>query len=873
MPRHLFSSAMLFLLLCVLSACISSQAAEVASLSEPAGSFFCWKEVSAEEGTIDSLRAPVLLQVSGEPFLIAEAHCTKDNTDTVRAIVSQLITASDGAAGEALKGASVGKPQVLDKCAAAEKKIDVSRPTAVAKGNDIYMLLGNHGGALPEAGANNTGLLLVKGSVSGEKKIEWSANFLLSRTAAIEEHKSVSRLIGGGGGGVLTADGTLVFPVQATKRKTGGTTEKTVSLVLYSSDPETGTWRLSKGMSAEGCGSPSVVAWEGNKLLMMAACEDGRRRVYESDDKGETWTEALGTLSRVWGGAPAGAGPDVRSGFITATIGGSGEGRRVLLVTLPVYSGDGGNGRLHLWLTDTAHVVDAGPIATAGDEDDSAAAVAASALLLKGGTELIAVYEKRKSEEAQAARLFAAQLTAQLERVKEVVETWKAVDARVGRLCPSSAAAASGGACGLFVPTAGLVGYLAGTVTGTAWVDEYLGVNATVTGTVEVTASGVTFKGRGSWAEWPVAKGGQVQPYHFANYNFTLAATVTIHAAPKGGSIPFLGLSMSAKGGATARWGLSYNHDDEPGELCGDAAGGPDTGTCETNKKYNVAIVRQGGSQGFMYIDGVPVGGSQPEQRCGTQPCTISHFYIGGDGGGAADAAGQDSRVTVTNVLLYNRPLDADEIGALHNKTVPAAMQKEPTLQPEVPAPSEEEPSKCAGATLPATQLESEAAHLSFPGNTAPTGHGSSLGQTPDMSKEGGKGAPPRPAAAASSTVSANVSKEKSDPPAVEGARQPQPRELAASAEEETVAHTGSVSSAENEATTSKEAAPVSQGQGGVSSSDAAAPAGAAQEGSRAGATDAGGAAVHGGAARTAVRPHRQACRRRGSKGCGIRPR
>ncbi|RNF07066.1 trans-sialidase, partial [Trypanosoma conorhini] len=107
MPRHLFSSAMLFLLLCMLSMCISSQASEVASLSEPAGSFFCWKEVSAEEGTIYSLRAPVLIKVGEKPFPIAEAHCTKDNTDTVRTIVSQLITASDGAAGEALQGASV----------------------------------------------------------------------------------------------------------------------------------------------------------------------------------------------------------------------------------------------------------------------------------------------------------------------------------------------------------------------------------------------------------------------------------------------------------------------------------------------------------------------------------------------------------------------------------------------------------------------------------------------------------------------------------------------------------------------------------------------------------------------------------------------
>ncbi|RNF00751.1 trans-sialidase [Trypanosoma conorhini] len=206
------------------------------------------------------------------------------------------------------------------------------------------MLLGNYSAALHgaggvAAGADSRGLLLVKGNASDGKKIGWSENFVLSLTVTIEEHKSLSRLIGGGGNGVLTADGTLVFPVQATKKKaTGeGTAEKAVSLVLHSSDPA-GTWRLSKGMSAEGCSSPSVVAWEDNKLFMMAACEDGRRRVYESDDKGETWTEALGTLSRVWGDAPARGGPDVQSGFITALI----DERRVLLVTLPLHSGENG---------------------------------------------------------------------------------------------------------------------------------------------------------------------------------------------------------------------------------------------------------------------------------------------------------------------------------------------------------------------------------------------------------------------------------------------------------------------------------------------------------------------------------------------------
>ncbi|EKG08255.1 trans-sialidase, putative, partial [Trypanosoma cruzi] len=152
-------------------------------------------------------------------------------------------------------------------------------------------------------------------------------------------------------------DETLVFPVEGTKKKADGTEEeeKTISLIIYSSDNK--NWTLSKGMSADGCSDPSVVEWEG-KLMMMTACDDGPRRVYEIDDKGEEWTEALGTLSRVWFNNKKGKGEKaVRSGFTTAKI----ENRDVMLVALPAYSeklekGGAQKGELHLWLTDNTHI-------------------------------------------------------------------------------------------------------------------------------------------------------------------------------------------------------------------------------------------------------------------------------------------------------------------------------------------------------------------------------------------------------------------------------------------------------------------------------------------------------------------------------------
>ncbi|EKF98834.1 trans-sialidase, putative [Trypanosoma cruzi] len=168
-------------------------------------------------------------------------------------------------------------------------------------------------------------------------------------------------------------DETLLFPVEGTKKVDGTEGDvKTVSLVIYSSDNT--NLKLSKEAPDGGCSDPSVVEWEEGKLMMMAACDDGRRRVYESVDKGESWTEALGTLSRVWGNKKDGKGKAVGSGFITATVGNDGDKRNVMLVTLPVYveKDSSEKGKLHLWLTDNTHIVDIGPVS--GDDDDVAAA-------------------------------------------------------------------------------------------------------------------------------------------------------------------------------------------------------------------------------------------------------------------------------------------------------------------------------------------------------------------------------------------------------------------------------------------------------------------------------------------------------------------
>ncbi|EKG02363.1 trans-sialidase, putative [Trypanosoma cruzi] len=694
MSRHLFCSAVLLLVL-VTMCCGSGGAAGAAGQSTV--SKFEWKNANDDGLSVKSLGAPGLLKVGNDVFAVAEATCGKEDNDdnTFTGIASQLLTMETGKEPkeEFPKDAKKGT-KVLEKVVpqGEKKKVDVSRPTTIVKGSDIYMLAGKYSqaaGDSVEGGADDSGLLLVKGKVGdeGNKQIDWKETTDLSRAAFGEELQSWEELIGSGGSGFEMKGDKLVFPVEGTKKannKEGEVKATTVSLIIYSTDA-TNSWKLSKGMSDDGCSDPSVVEWEKDKkLIMMAACDDGRRRVYESGDMGESWTEALGTLSRVWGNKQGEGAKGVRSGFITATIDDDENNRNVMLVTLPVYPEkdeskkemDNGKGKLHLWLTDNTHIVDIGPVS-----DDDAAA---SSLLYKSGKdgdkkeELIALYEKKKGDEKQSHSLWSVLLTEQLQRVKDVLTTWKEADDRVSNLCPSSAArdASPENACSPTVKiTDGLVGFLSGNFSENTWRDEYLGVNATVKekdGAATVATEnrdGVTFTG--AWAEWPVGSQGENQLYHFANYKFTLVATVSIHNVPEEGNtpIPLVGAKMAGDENNPVLLGLSYDKEKKWKLLCGDETPKELRSTSEETT-HHVVILLRNGNQGSAYVDGQRVGGDEACDLKVTEDKKISHFYIGGDGNSAGDAGrqGEDVSVTVTNVLLYNRPLNDDEITALNAK-------------------------------------------------------------------------------------------------------------------------------------------------------------------------------------------------------------
>ncbi|KAF8289644.1 putative trans-sialidase, Group V [Trypanosoma cruzi] len=683
--RSLFTSAVLLLLvvmMCCNAGGVAEQAEEQASERN-----YKWKDIKDVEGegvTVDSLGAPGLLKVGSDVFAVAEARCKKSLV-SFTGIASQLLTTKKvNTPVEVLKDPKETQFLEEDGSEGSKKKVDVSRPTTVVKGNDIYMIAGSYSPTAAtdqDGGANDGGLLLVKGEVSEEigsgKRIKWSDANAVPR-ASVGELDSWTGLIGGGGSGIKTDDGRLVFPVEGTKKGDAPNDRKAVSLLIYSSD-NAASWKLSKEAPDGGCSDPSVVEWgekEDKKLIMMTACGDGRRRVYESGDMGESWTEALGTLSRVWGNKQGEGEKGVRSGFITATIGGDENNRNVMLVTLPVYpkkdESKKEKGELHLWLTDNTHIVDIGPVS----DDD----VAASSLLYKSvkdgdneqKEELIALYEEKNVDGKPSHSLWSVRLTAQLQRVKDVLATWNKADDSVSQLCPSESDVESGSpdnACSTVRITDGLVGFLSGNFSENTWRDEYLGVNATVNNDDEgnkatLHEGGVKFTG--AWAEWPVGSQGENQLYHFANYNFTLVATVSIDKVLQQGSpIPLMGAKMNDDG-KTVLLGLSYDSEKKRIVFCGGGQNKEHSSNWEPGTTHQVVLMLQNEKQGSAYVDGILVGNAQ----CNLQDMdskAVSHFYFGGDGGAKSDSESRGGvSVTVRNVLLYNRPLSTAEIGALN---------------------------------------------------------------------------------------------------------------------------------------------------------------------------------------------------------------
>ncbi|EKF99556.1 trans-sialidase, putative, partial [Trypanosoma cruzi] len=139
-----------------------------------------------------------------------------------------------------------------------------------------------------------------------------------------------------------------------------------------------------------------------------------------------------------------------------------------------------------------------------------------------------------------------------------------------------------------------------------------------------------------------------------------------------------MGAKVNEGDDKTVLLGLSYNKEKKWILLCGGGQNKDHSITWEPGKAHQVAIVLQNGNQSTAYVDGVRV----EDETCSlenTNSKEISHFYIGGDGGNTENTESQEGfSVTVSNVLLYNRPLDDDEIAGLAKNTITIPKPEDP---------------------------------------------------------------------------------------------------------------------------------------------------------------------------------------------------
>ncbi|KAF5217906.1 hypothetical protein ECC02_009196 [Trypanosoma cruzi] len=684
MSRRVFTSVvllLLFVMMCGSGAATAEQAgATVDSFKGTTSiSFANWRGFKEAGSKITSLRVPGLVKVGEDVFAVAEAQCGEENgAGSCAGIVSRHLDISGGSLDISTSDISLFCMQLVDTAANNFGTTELLRPTTLVIGDSVYMLLGNYSHTKPQVEVKNErGLLLVRGTVTDEggmKKIRWNETHAV-RPEPKGDSYSLTELIGGGGSGAVMRDGALVFPMQAK-----GNDGRSV-LLSMSFTPSKNKWEFSSEATGNGCRDPTLVKWEDQydeRPFMMAHCAGGYYDVYRSTPEGVSWYKLGEPINRVWGNSRGRTGDGVKSGFTTATI----EEKEVMLVTAPVYAAkENGSeeGRLHLWVTDNARVYDVGPVSRENDD------AAASSLLMKdNNNELISLYENKKSDGSYS--LVAVRLTEKLERVKEVVNTWKDLDSAL-QSCSSGSSVTvdtrKKGMCNGPVPTERLVGFLSGNFSENTWRDEYLSVNATVTNGERRVPNGLTFKGSRAGAVWPVGDMGQTVPYYFANNKFTLVATVSIHEVPQEDSspIPLIGVRMNDTS-STVLFGLSYTHEKMWLAIPGNRATSKrvdDIVKWEPNKTYQV-VLRMDSDEWTVIVDKKEIHNAEYDKNL-FDSHRISHFYIGGD---SKDESATGGHLTVTNVMLYNEKLwgnDLDELKA-SKVTIPSlGVEKQPTGQ------------------------------------------------------------------------------------------------------------------------------------------------------------------------------------------------
>ncbi|RNC33841.1 trans-sialidase-like protein [Trypanosoma cruzi] len=675
MSRHVFTSAVL-LLFVLLMCCSGATAAQVGSNADASTSGSALTDAIAGEGSAsggveelqrvdlfvprttqvlpkkgttgsswrDSFVSPSLVSAGGVIAAFAEGHINakKKHTESTKPSFDVVAEYIDSAwewptlvekvkkeewSAHTVLGASEGKGS-LDV---------VYRPTTTKKGNKVFLLVGSSNLSYVNGKEWKRGSLelkLVVGEVTNptgseqNKRIKWGEiKSPLNQTTLAAHKGELKEFVASGGSGILMEDGTLVFPLMA---KSGN--GDVYSMIICSTNNGR-TWALPEETSHPKCFNPRITEWDGS-LLMIVDCENGQR-VYESRDMGTKWTEAIGTLPGVWTKSQSEDYPDGGlhvDALITATI----EGRKVMLYTQRGnFSGKNKANPLYLLVTDNNRTFCVGPVAV---EEAAVRWEFASNLLYSDGK--LHLLQRRGDYESSVISL--SRLTEELSTIKSVLSTWSQTDAFFSSFS---------------IPTAGLVAVLSDAASNGTWIDEYLCLNAAVTNATKVK-DGFQLTESNSGVLWFVNTRDDNVRHVSLSHNFTLVASVTIEDVPSNNT-PLLG-AMLANTNSTHTMGILYTADKKWETMFQyDEKTTTESRPWEPKKEYQVALMLQG-NKSSMYVDGQSLGEEELPLK-GEAPLDLVSFCFG-----ACDM--QNSPMTVTNVFLYNRPLNPTEMAAIKDR-------------------------------------------------------------------------------------------------------------------------------------------------------------------------------------------------------------
>ncbi|KAH9598433.1 Trans-sialidase [Trypanosoma melophagium] len=288
-------------------------------------------------------------------------------------------------------------------------------------------------------------------------------------------------------------------------------------------------------------------------------------------------------------------------------------------------------------------------------------------LTMKKGTFVFPLHFFMGNNEARSTvipekgyNVISVDLTTNMEEIKKVLTKWTEQDkALSGNDCTSS------DKCKYPIPTTGLVGYLSGKSDEKGkWNDEYHSVNADVSGVTKNLPNGLTFNGLGAGAKWSVSSGRAAWEYCFANHGFTLAATVTIHAATENNT-PLLGVKLKNPG-RSILFGVSYNNDNTWSTTSKGNERKAEIPKWEVGKEYSVILTFENGN-GSAYINGTRIDLGIDLKIAEDEE--IAHFYFGAYSEENTYRETEEVKfhvnITVKDVLLYNRGLLSTEIDAV----------------------------------------------------------------------------------------------------------------------------------------------------------------------------------------------------------------